>query len=104
MIVRASENAAFKLPFSGKEPLKVQWFKDDSELLDGPNVKTKSSFTQSQLLLTKCQRKDSGEVKIKIKNEFATIEAMSKLIVLGRYLHFCVNNIIKTLHIKEELQ
>ncbi|XP_062853503.1 immunoglobulin-like and fibronectin type III domain-containing protein 1 [Trichomycterus rosablanca] len=83
VIVKAGENAVFKLPFSGKEPLKVQWFKDDDELLNGPNVKTESSFTQSRLLLTKCQRKDTGEVKIKIKNEFATIEATSKLIVLA---------------------
>ncbi|XP_036427021.1 immunoglobulin-like and fibronectin type III domain-containing protein 1 isoform X2 [Colossoma macropomum] len=84
IIVKAGENAIFKLPFSGKEPVKVQWFKDEEELLHGPNAKIESSSTHSRLFLTKCQRKDTGEVKIKIKNEFATIEAASKLIVLDK--------------------
>ena len=81
--VEGGENAVFKLPFTGKEPVKVQWFKDEEELLHGPNAKIESSSTHSRLFLTKCQRRDTGEVKIKIKNEFATIEATSKLIVLG---------------------
>lgn len=83
VIIRAGENAIFKLPFSGKEPIRVQWFKDEEELLEGPGVRIESSSTQSRLLLNKCQRKSSGEVKIKLKNEFATNEATSKLIVLG---------------------
>ncbi|KAL7833031.1 hypothetical protein SRHO_G00300490, partial [Serrasalmus rhombeus] len=84
IIIKAGENAIFKLPFSGKEPMKVQWFKDEEELLHGPNAKIESSSTHSRLFLTKCQRKDTGEVKIKIKNEFAAIEATSKLIVLDK--------------------
>lgn len=83
VIIRAGENAIFKLPFSGKEPIRVQWFKDEMELLEGPGVRIERSSTQSRLLLNKCQRKDSGEVKIKLKNEFATTEATSKLVVLG---------------------
>ncbi|KAG9277014.1 immunoglobulin-like and fibronectin type III domain-containing protein 1 [Astyanax mexicanus] len=84
VVVKAGENAAFKLPFCGKEPIKIQWFKDDEELLQGPNVKIESSSTHSRLRLTKCQRKNTGEIKIKIKNQFATIEATSKLIVLDK--------------------
>ncbi|XP_066520128.1 immunoglobulin-like and fibronectin type III domain-containing protein 1 [Hoplias malabaricus] len=82
--IKAGENATFKLPFSGKEPIKVQWFKDEEELIYGPCVKIESSSTHSRLFLTKCQRKDTGEIKIKIKNEFSTIEASSKLIVLDK--------------------
>ncbi|XP_047669328.1 immunoglobulin-like and fibronectin type III domain-containing protein 1 isoform X1 [Tachysurus fulvidraco] len=84
VVVRAGENAIFKLPFSGKEPVRVQWFKDEEEILKGPGVRIESSSTQSQLLLNKCQRKDTGEVKIKLKNEFATTEARTKLIVLDK--------------------
>ncbi|XP_017334719.1 immunoglobulin-like and fibronectin type III domain-containing protein 1 isoform X1 [Ictalurus punctatus] len=84
VIIRAGENAIFKLPFSGKEPIRVQWFKDEMELLEGPGVRIERSSTQSRLLLNKCQRKDSGEVKIKLKNEFATTEATSKLVVLDK--------------------
>uniref|UniRef100_A0A672R9W4 Immunoglobulin like and fibronectin type III domain containing 1, tandem duplicate 2 n=1 Tax=Sinocyclocheilus grahami TaxID=75366 RepID=A0A672R9W4_SINGR len=84
VIVKAGENASFKLPFSGKEPIKIQWFKENEELLEGHGVRIEKSSTHSRLLLTKCQRKDTGEIKIKIKNEFATVEATSKLTVLDR--------------------
>ncbi|XP_069389375.1 immunoglobulin-like and fibronectin type III domain-containing protein 1 isoform X2 [Paralichthys olivaceus] len=84
VIIKAGENAEWKLQFSGGDPMNIQWYKDDDELLPGLNVKTETSATQSQLRLTKCQRKDSGEVKIKIKNEFGTTEATSRLIVLDK--------------------
>ncbi|XP_028854892.1 immunoglobulin-like and fibronectin type III domain-containing protein 1 [Denticeps clupeoides] len=83
VIVRAGDNAAFALPFSGKEPMKVHWYKADEELLSGPSVRIEASNTQSSLRLIKCQRKDTGAIKIKIKNEHGTIEAQSKLIVLA---------------------
>lgn len=86
VIIRSGENANFKLPFSGKEPIRVQWFKDEVELLEGPGVRIESSSTQSRLLLNKCQRKGTGEIKIKLKNKFASNEAASKLIVLGMLL------------------
>lgn len=66
--------------------MNIQWYKDDDKLLPALNVKIETSATESQLRLTKCQRKDSGEVKIKIKNEFGTTEAISKLIVLGELI------------------
>uniref|UniRef100_A0A3Q3KYR1 Immunoglobulin-like and fibronectin type III domain-containing protein 1 n=1 Tax=Mastacembelus armatus TaxID=205130 RepID=A0A3Q3KYR1_9TELE len=84
VIIKAGENAKWKLPFSGGAPMNIQWYKDDDELLPALNVKMKTSASESQLLLTKCQRKDSGEVRIKIKNEFGTTEAISKLIVLDK--------------------
>lgn len=62
----------------------MQWFKEDEEILPGLNVRTDSSDSHSSLLLSKCQRKDTGEVKVKIKNEHGTIEATTKLIVLGK--------------------
>ncbi|XP_070693468.1 immunoglobulin-like and fibronectin type III domain-containing protein 1 [Pempheris klunzingeri] len=84
VIVKAGENAEWKLPFSGGAPMNIHWYKDDDELLPALNVKIETSDTEGKLRLNKCQRKDSGEVKIKIKNEFGTIEAISKLIVLDK--------------------
>ncbi|KAM9361800.1 immunoglobulin-like and fibronectin type III domain-containing protein 1 isoform 1-T2 [Symphorus nematophorus] len=84
VIIKAGENAEWKLPFSGGEPMNIQWYKDDDELVPGLNVKIETAATESKLRLTKCQRKDSGEVKIKIKNEFGTTEAISKLIVMDK--------------------
>uniref|UniRef100_A0A668T1X9 Uncharacterized protein n=1 Tax=Oreochromis aureus TaxID=47969 RepID=A0A668T1X9_OREAU len=84
VIIKAGENAEWKLPFSGQAPMTIQWYKNDDELLPALNVKIETSDSESQLRLIKCQRKDSGEVKIKIKNEFGTTEAVSKLIVLDK--------------------
>ncbi|XP_075952827.1 immunoglobulin-like and fibronectin type III domain-containing protein 1 [Anarhichas minor] len=84
VIIKAGENAEWKMPFLGGAPMTIQWYKDDDELLPALNVKIETSATQSKLRLVKCQRKDGGEVKIKIKNEFGTTEAISKLIVLDK--------------------
>ncbi|XP_038552581.1 immunoglobulin-like and fibronectin type III domain-containing protein 1 [Micropterus salmoides] len=83
VIIKAGENAEWKLPFSGGGPMNIQWYKDGDELLPALNVKIEISATESRLHLAKCQRKDGGEIKIKIKNAFGTTEAISKLIVLG---------------------
>ncbi|TXL69063.1 hypothetical protein D9O29_24105, partial [Pantoea vagans] len=48
------------------------------------NIHIEHTELCSRLLLTKLQRKDSGEVKIKLKNEFGTIEAFSQLVVLDK--------------------
>ncbi|KAI5109120.1 immunoglobulin-like and fibronectin type III domain containing 1, tandem duplicate 1 isoform X3, partial [Silurus meridionalis] len=84
VIIKVGQNAAFKLSFVGREPIKVQWYHESEELLDDINVKIEKSFCHSRLVLTKCQRKDTGEIKLKLKNEFGTTEAFSKLIVLDK--------------------
>lgn len=78
--------------------MSIQWFKDDDELLPALNVKIETSDTESQLRLLKCQRKESGEVKIKLKNEFGTTEAISKLIVLGELLKRYICTICEESH------
>ena len=83
--VKKGHKAVYKLSYVGREPLKVQWYLDGEELSDESNIKIEHSEGSSRLLLLKLQRKDSGEVKIKLKNEFGTMEAYSQLIVLGRY-------------------
>ncbi|XP_055016035.1 immunoglobulin-like and fibronectin type III domain-containing protein 1 [Boleophthalmus pectinirostris] len=82
--VKKGHKATFKLPFVGREPIKVQWYLEGEELSDDSNIKIEHTEGCSRLLLTKLQRKDSGEVKIKLKNEFGTVEALSELIVLDK--------------------
>ncbi|XP_076132939.1 immunoglobulin-like and fibronectin type III domain-containing protein 1 [Alosa pseudoharengus] len=84
VIVRVGQNAVFKLPFEGRDPMKIQWYREGEELLDDTNVKIEKSLTQSRLLLSRCQRKESGEIKFRLRNEFGTTEAFSKLIVLDK--------------------
>lgn len=81
--VKKGHRAVYKLPYIGREPIKVQWYLDGEELSDEANIKLEHSDGGSRLILTKLQRKDSGEVKIKLKNEFGAIEAISQLVVLG---------------------
>lgn len=95
VIVKKGHKASFKLPYIGREPIKIQWYLEGEELSDEGNIKLEHSDGYTSLLLTKLQRKDSGEVKLKLKNEFGTIEAFSQLVVMGMYTHisftvFCV--------------
>lgn len=85
VIIKVGQNAAFKLNFVGREPLKVHWYNEGEELSEESHVNIEKSTSHSRLLLSKCQRKDTGEIKIKIKNECGTIEALSRLIVLGQW-------------------
>uniref|UniRef100_A0A3Q1C8Q8 Immunoglobulin like and fibronectin type III domain containing 1, tandem duplicate 3 n=1 Tax=Amphiprion ocellaris TaxID=80972 RepID=A0A3Q1C8Q8_AMPOC len=82
--IKTGKDAAFKVTFVGREPMKIQWYNEGEELLEDTHTKIEKSSSHSRLLLAKCQRKISGEIKIKIKNEFGTTEAISQLIVLDK--------------------
>lgn len=74
------------MSFVGREPMKVQWYHEGEELLEDTNIKIEKSSTYTKLVLTKCGRKSSGEIKIKIKNECGTTEAITDLVILGLLL------------------
>ncbi len=92
VIIRTGKDAAFKLSFVGREPMKIQWYNDGEELLEDTHIKIEKSASHSRLLLTKCQRKTTGEIKIKIKNECGTTEAISQLVVLGKVCMLYIKN------------
>ncbi|GLD50096.1 immunoglobulin-like and fibronectin type III domain-containing protein 1 [Lates japonicus] len=81
--VKVGHHAIFKLHFVGYAPIKIQWYREGEELHDDNNTKIEKSASHSRLLLSRCQRKDTGEIKIKLKNEHGFIEAISQLIVLA---------------------
>ncbi|KAM9408165.1 immunoglobulin-like and fibronectin type III domain-containing protein 1.1 [Pholidichthys leucotaenia] len=82
--VKKGHKATFKLPYIGREPIKVQWYLEGEELSEDSNIKIEHSEGSSRLLLMKLQRKDSGEVKMKLKNEFGTVEAFTELVVMDK--------------------
>lgn len=84
VIIKTGKEAAFEVSFVGREPMKIQWYNEGEELLEDTHTRIEKSSTHSRLLLTKCQRKITGEIKIKIKNECGTTEAISQLTVLGK--------------------
>ncbi|XP_030231384.1 immunoglobulin-like and fibronectin type III domain-containing protein 1 [Gadus morhua] len=84
VMVKKGQKATFKVPHLGREPVKIQWYLDGEELSDQSYIRIDNSEGECRLNLIKLQRKDSGEVKIKLKNEFGSIEAYSELVVLDR--------------------
>ncbi|XP_047669909.1 immunoglobulin-like and fibronectin type III domain-containing protein 1.1 isoform X6 [Tachysurus fulvidraco] len=83
-VVKANQKAEFKIPYIGREATKIQWYKEGVELAKDTNCKIETTESHCRLSLSKLQRKESGEIKIKIKNEFGTVEAISNLIVLDK--------------------
>lgn len=83
--VKVGHNAIFKVHFVGHEPIKVRWYKEGEELRDDGYTKIEKCRGQSRLLLSRCHRKDTGEIKIKLKNEHGFTEATTQLMVLGEW-------------------
>lgn len=83
-VIKANHKAEFKIPYIGCEATKIQWYKEGEELSTDTNCKIETSESRCRLALNKLQRKDTGEIKIKIKNEFGVVEATSSLLVLGK--------------------
>ncbi|KAG7257339.1 hypothetical protein CRUP_037295 [Coryphaenoides rupestris] len=84
VVIKVGQNAVFKLPFEGQEPMKMQWFRDGEELLADANVKIERWADHSRLLLSRCQRKDAGEIKFRLRNDHGTTEVVSQLVVIDR--------------------
>uniref|UniRef100_A0A3P9L1D9 Immunoglobulin like and fibronectin type III domain containing 1, tandem duplicate 3 n=1 Tax=Oryzias latipes TaxID=8090 RepID=A0A3P9L1D9_ORYLA len=84
LAIKVGHNAIFKVQFVGHQPIKIQWFRDGDDLQDDSSAKIENSAGHSRLLLSRCQRKDMGEIKIKLKNEHGFTEALSKLLVLDK--------------------
>ncbi|XP_051805285.1 immunoglobulin-like and fibronectin type III domain-containing protein 1 [Acanthochromis polyacanthus] len=84
VIIKVGHNAIFKLHFVGFKPIKIKWYREGEELHEDTNTKIENSESHTRLLLSRCQRKDTGEIKIKLKNEHGFTEAVSQLIVLDK--------------------
>ncbi|XP_053705644.1 immunoglobulin-like and fibronectin type III domain-containing protein 1 [Synchiropus splendidus] len=84
LAVKVGHNAIFKVHFVGHEPIKIQWYREGEELLDDSNTKIERYSSHSRLLLSRCHRKDKGEIKIKLKNDDGFVEALSRLVVLDK--------------------
>lgn len=83
-MVKTNHKAEFKIPYIGREANKIQWYKEGEELTTDAKCKIETTESRCRLSLNKMQRKDTGEIKIKIKNEFGTAEATTYLVVLGK--------------------
>ncbi|XP_029975586.1 immunoglobulin-like and fibronectin type III domain-containing protein 1 [Salarias fasciatus] len=82
--VKTGHHAIFKANFVGFKPIKIQWYREGEELLDDASTKIEKSCGHTRLLLSRCHRKDTGEIKLKLKNEHGFTEAVSQLNVLDK--------------------
>ncbi|XP_072419220.1 immunoglobulin-like and fibronectin type III domain-containing protein 1 [Chiloscyllium punctatum] len=83
-IIKAGHTATVKVPFSGKPPIKVSWYKDGEELFEDNRVSIDNSKSFTRLSISKCNRKDSGKMTIKLKNESGTTSADVNLAVIDK--------------------
>ncbi|XP_069094995.1 immunoglobulin-like and fibronectin type III domain-containing protein 1 [Pleurodeles waltl] len=84
IVVRAGQNTMVKVPFVGRKPIKAIWYLDDAELTDDGRIHIDHAPNFSRLSITKANRKDSGNIKLRLKNESGTIEANMQLVVIDR--------------------
>ncbi|XP_039185298.1 uncharacterized protein LOC120301772 [Crotalus tigris] len=85
IVVKARKNAMVKIPFEGRKPIRVMWLKDDQELLDDEgriNIDSSESFTR--LSISSTSRKDTGDYKVRLKNECGSFEVPLKLEVIDK--------------------
>uniref|UniRef100_A0A8C6T5L8 Immunoglobulin like and fibronectin type III domain containing 1, tandem duplicate 3 n=1 Tax=Neogobius melanostomus TaxID=47308 RepID=A0A8C6T5L8_9GOBI len=82
--IKTGKEASFRVSFIGREPMKIQWFHEGEELIEDSHTKIERSNTDTRLVLTKCNRKISGEIKVKIKNECGVAEVITTLLVLDK--------------------
>nr|XP_020638034.1 immunoglobulin-like and fibronectin type III domain-containing protein 1 [Pogona vitticeps] len=84
IVVKAGKSTIVKIPFEGRKPIRATWLKDDGELLDDARISTDYSDDYTRLTISSTNRKDSGDYKVKLKNESGTTEATLKLIVIDK--------------------
>uniref|UniRef100_A0AAY4E528 Ig-like domain-containing protein n=1 Tax=Denticeps clupeoides TaxID=299321 RepID=A0AAY4E528_9TELE len=87
VIVKAGQNASFKMTFAPQDSLEIRWFKDGVGLQEGGGVKIQKEPSHSRLLMKECLRSDSGEIKILLKNPFGSVEAIPPSILVPLKVH-----------------
>nr|XP_057932598.1 immunoglobulin superfamily member 22-like [Doryrhamphus excisus] len=70
--VKAGQTATIKIPFKGKPPPKVTWYKDGVEVVEGKRMKVERTADSTTLVINKCVREDSGAVVLRLKSDSGT--------------------------------
>lgn len=84
--VRAGEPLDLDVPISGGPPPEVEWLKDGVPIKEGFHIKAENDEDNAKLHIPRCERDDTGDYTIKLKNEFGEDTGDIKVIVLGKHL------------------
>lgn len=82
--VKAGQTATIKIPFKGRPPPRVTWYKDGLELMEDERTKVERTVDSTTLVLSKCEREDSGALMLRLKSDCGTAVANLHLNVLDR--------------------
>ena len=79
--------AVFQCAVQGKEPMKIQWFKQNIEII--PKFRYKASYDANngtcKLIISTLLEDDVGEYSCKASNEFGEDKTSSRLVPFGLY-------------------
>ncbi|KAM6960723.1 immunoglobulin superfamily member 22-like [Aplochiton taeniatus] len=73
--VKAGQTATIKMPFTGRPPPKVTWYKDGVELVEDDRTKVERTADSTTLVLSRCLREDSGAIVLRLKSDCGTATA-----------------------------
>ncbi|XP_044213840.1 immunoglobulin superfamily member 22-like isoform X2 [Thunnus albacares] len=80
--VKAGQTATIKIPFKGKPPPKVTWYKDGVEVTEDERTKVERTADGTSLVLSRCVREDSGAIMLRLKSDCGTAVANLHLNVI----------------------
>ncbi|KFV72566.1 Immunoglobulin-like and fibronectin type III domain-containing protein 1, partial [Dryobates pubescens] len=83
-VAKAGQGVKLKLPFEGRLPIRASWLKDRMELADDTRMRLDTTDTCTVLSIPSCQRKDSGDYKVRLKNDSGVLEIDLKLLVVAK--------------------
>ncbi|KAM7414261.1 hypothetical protein PAMA_019198 [Pampus argenteus] len=70
--VKAGQTATIKIPYKGKPPPKVTWYKDGVEFMEDERTKVERTGDYTSLVLSRCVREDSGAVTLRLRSDCGT--------------------------------
>ncbi|XP_035521440.1 immunoglobulin superfamily member 22-like [Morone saxatilis] len=80
--VKAGQTATLKIPFRGKPPPKVTWYRDGVEVTEDEKIKVERTAEGTSLVLSRCVREDSGAIMLRLKSDCGTAVANLHLNVI----------------------
>ncbi|KAM7396477.1 hypothetical protein PAMP_019513 [Pampus punctatissimus] len=82
--VKAGQTATIKIPFKGKPPPKVTWYKDGVEFMEDERTKVERTGDCTSLVLSRCVREDSCAVMLRLKSDCGTAVVSLHLNIIDR--------------------
>lgn len=80
MTVKAGQTATIKIPFKGKPPPKVTWYRDGVEVTEDERTKVERTADGTSLVLSRCVSREGRVATHNVKT------VHTKCVVLGRVL------------------